>query len=181
MTVLISGGSKSGKSLFAQELTLRLADGGKRYYVATMIPADDEDRARIRRHLAEREGMGFETLECGRDLSAALQTAQPDAAFLLDSTTALLMNVLFPDPASCETDTDAAARCADELVAFARSVRHAVIVSDSLYADAAHYDGSTEVFRRSLARIDRALAAVCDVVIEAAAGNFTLHKGELPL
>lgn len=32
MTILLSGGSKSGKSLFAQELTLRLADGGKRYY-----------------------------------------------------------------------------------------------------------------------------------------------------
>ena len=56
-----------------------------------------------------------------------------------------------------------------------------MIVSDSLYADAAHYDGSTEVFRKTLARIDRALAAVCDVVIEAAAGNFTIHKGELPL
>ena len=33
MTILLSGGSKSGKSLFAQELTLRLANGGRRYYV----------------------------------------------------------------------------------------------------------------------------------------------------
>ena len=39
MTILISGGSKSGKSMLAQELTLRLAGGGKHYYVATMIPA----------------------------------------------------------------------------------------------------------------------------------------------
>ena len=102
MRVLISGGSKSGKSLFAQELTLRLANGGRRYYVATMIPADDEDRTRIRRHLAEREGMGFETIECGRELLACLQTADRNAAFLLDSTTALLMNALFPNPASCD-------------------------------------------------------------------------------
>ena len=181
MRVLISGGSKSGKSLFAQELTLRLAKGGKRYYVATMIPADEEDRARIRRHLAEREGMGFETIECGRDLLSCLQTADQNAAFLLDSTTALLMNALFPNPAACDMDKEAAARCAEELVVFARSVRHAVIVSDSLYADAAHYDGSTEVFRKALAHIDRKLAAVCDVVIEAAAGNFMLRKGELPL
>ncbi len=181
MRVLISGGSKSGKSLFAQELTLRLAKGGKRYYVATMIPADDEDRARIRRHLAEREGMGFETIECGRELLSCLQAADRNAAFLLDSTTAFLMNALFPNPASCDLDEDAAARCAEELTAFARSVRHAVIVSDSLYADAAHYDGSTEVFRKALAHIDRKLAAVCDVVIEAAAGNFMLRKGEFPL
>ena len=181
MTILISGGSKSGKSLFAQELTLRLAKGGKRYYVATMIPADEEDRARIRRHLAEREGMGFETIECGRELLSCLQAADRNAAFLLDSTTALLMNALFPNPAACGMDEESAARCAEELVVFARSVRHAVIVSDSLYADAAHYDGSTEVFRKALAHIDRKLAAVCDVVIEAAAGNFMLRRGELPL
>ena len=181
MTILLSGGSKSGKSLFAQELTLRLANGGRRYYVATMIPADDEDRTRIRRHLAEREGMGFETIECGRELLACLQAADRNAAFLLDSTTALLMNALFPNPAACDMDENAAARCADELVVFSRSVRHAVIVSDYLYADAARYDGSTEVFRKALAHIDRKLAAVCDVVIEAAAGNFILHKGDLPL
>ena len=180
MTILLSGGSKSGKSLFAQELTLRLANGGRRYYVATMIPADDEDRTRIRRHLAEREGMGFETIECGRELLACLQAADRNAAFLLDSTTALLMNALFPNPAACDMDENAAARCADELVVFSRSVRHAVIVSDYLYADAARYDGSTEVFRKALAHIDRKLAAVCDVVIEAAAGNFMLRKGELP-
>lgn len=180
MTILLSGGSKSGKSLFAQELALRLANGSRRYYVATMIPADDEDRTRIRRHLAEREGMGFETIECGRELLACLQTADRNAAFLLDSTTALLMNALFPNPASCDMDENAAARCTDELVVFSRSVRHAVIVSDYLYADAARYDGSTEVFRKALAHIDRKLAAVCDVVIEAAAGNFMLCKGELP-
>lgn len=181
MTILISGGSKSGKSMLAQELTLRLAGGGKHYYVATMIPADDEDRARIRRHLAEREGMGFETIECGRELLTSLQEADQNAVFLLDSTTALLMNVLFPNPASCEMDTEAAARCAEELTVFARTVRQAVIVSDWLYADAAHYDGSTELFRKALAHIDRKLASVCDVVIEAAAGNFMLRKGELPL
>ncbi|MGM9523491.1 MAG: bifunctional adenosylcobinamide kinase/adenosylcobinamide-phosphate guanylyltransferase [Faecousia sp.] len=180
MTILLSGGSKSGKSLFAQELTLRLANGSRRYYVATMIPADDEDRTRIRRHLAEREGMGFETIECGRELLACLQTADRNAAFLLDSTTALLMNALFPNPASCDMDENAAARCTDELVVFSRSVRHAVIVSDYLYADAARYNGSTEIFRKALAHIDRKLAAVCDVVIEAAAGNFMLRKGELP-
>lgn len=180
MTILLSGGSKSGKSLFAQELTLRLANGSRRYYVATMIPADDEDRTRIRRHLAEREGMGFETIECGRELLACLQTADRNAAFLLDSTTALLMNALFPNPASCDMDENAAARCTDELVVFSRSVRHAVIVSDYLYADAARYNGSTEIFRKALAHIDRKLAAVCDVVIEAAAGSFMLRKGELP-
>ena len=63
MIVFITGGAKNGKSSYAQELAVRLAAGGKHYYIATMIPVDEEDRERIRRHIADREGMGFETVE----------------------------------------------------------------------------------------------------------------------
>ena len=45
------------------------------YYIATMIPTDDEDRARIRRHLSERDGWGFETIEQGRRICDALKAA----------------------------------------------------------------------------------------------------------
>ena len=54
MIAFVSGGAKNGKSGFAQDLAVKLAGGGKRYYVATMIPVDEEDRARIRRHVADR-------------------------------------------------------------------------------------------------------------------------------
>ena len=37
MTVFISGGAKCGKSYLAQDLTVKRSEGGKRYYVATMI------------------------------------------------------------------------------------------------------------------------------------------------
>ena len=43
------------------------------YYLATMIPVDDEDRARIKRHLKEREGWGFETIEQGQDICQCLE------------------------------------------------------------------------------------------------------------
>ena len=33
--------------------------------------------------------------------------------------------------------------------------------------------------RKCLAGIDRRLASVCDTVIEAAGGNFIIHKGDL--
>ena len=59
MTIFISGGAKSGKSSLAQDLTVALAQGGKRYYVATMIPTDAEDHKRIQLHLADRDGLGF--------------------------------------------------------------------------------------------------------------------------
>ena len=42
MTYFISGGAKNGKSTLAQDLTVALANGGKHYYVATMISSGSE-------------------------------------------------------------------------------------------------------------------------------------------
>ena len=68
MRILLLGGSKSGKSMLGQRLTRQLADGGSMIYWATLEPRDTEDRAIVRRHLAERDGWGFGTLERGREL-----------------------------------------------------------------------------------------------------------------
>ena len=82
MNILISGGAKNGKSYYAQKLAKQMAENGADcgkiqtvplYYIATMIPYDEEDHARIRRHIAERAGWGFETLECGKNLRRLLQ------------------------------------------------------------------------------------------------------------
>ena len=48
MSTYISGGCKNGKSFYAQRVAK--AGGAPLYYVATMIPRDDEDRARVLRH-----------------------------------------------------------------------------------------------------------------------------------
>lgn len=181
MIILISGGAKSGKSALAQRLTLHLAGSAPHYYVATTVPCDEEDRRRVARHIADRAGMGFETLECGRDICACLAEADRKGAFLLDSTTALLMNEMFPPASDYAMDVQAPARCAAQLMEFVGSVAHAVVVSDFIYADPICYDPQTEAYRRGLAFIDRQLAAVSHVVIEASAGNFILHKGELPI
>ena len=181
MTVFISGGAKCGKSSLAQDLTVALADGGKRYYVATMISSGEEDDARIRRHLADREGMGFETVECFRNVLDCLECADKEGAFLVDSVTALLQNSLFPAEKEYALDLDAAKRCCEELVEFAGKVRHGVFVSDYIYSDAVNYPESTERYRRCLADIDRRLARVCDAVVEVAAGQYIVHKGELKL
>ena len=179
MTYFISGGAKTGKSTLAQDLTVALAKGGKHYYVATMISPGAEDDARIRRHIADRDGMGFETVECFRNILDCLQTADKDGVFLVDSVTALIQNSLFPIEKNYEMDLEAANRGADELVEFAHTVRHAVFVSDYIYSDAERYSDSTEMYRKCLASIDRRLAAVCDTVIEVSAGQFIIHKGDL--
>jgi len=176
MSVYISGGCKNGKSFFAQRITQAM--GAPLYYLATMIPHDEEDRARIRRHIAERDGWGFETIECGTDILSALDNADPNGAFLLDSVTALLSNEMFAPEGF---DANAAQRVADELEAFVHRTRNSVIVSDYIYGDAAIYDEWTENYRRGLAYIDRRLAACCDNVLEVSAGNVICYKGVAPI
>lgn len=176
MTVFISGGAKCGKSSFAQDLSVALAGNGIRYYVATMIPTGEEDFNRIRRHIADRDGMGFETVECFKDI---MDVATPHGTFLVDSVTSLIQNSLFPVDKNYEMDLNGATRCADALIQFARTVRHAVFVSDYIYSDAGRYSESTEMYRKCLADIDRRLAAVCDTVVEVSAGQLIIHKGDL--
>lgn len=176
MSTFISGGSKSGKSMLAQRVAR--AYGPPLYYVATMVPADAEDEARIRRHREARAGWGFITLERGRDILRCLEAADPSGAFLIDSVTALLSNEMFaPDGIHRE----AAAKVADDLTEFLRRVPNTVLVSDDIFSDAALYDALTEAYRAGLALINRRVAVLCDNVIEAAAGQYTIHKGGLPL
>ena len=179
MNVLISGGCKNGKTGFAQDIAIGLSGSGKRYYVATMLPCDDEDRVRIARHIEERAGMGFETLEQPRDISACLQAVEPEATFLVDSVTALLINEMYPDMK--DADPEAADRCCEGLLEIAARAKNAVFVSDYIYSDAARYDNFTENYRASLAQIDRALAEACGTVIELCAGNVIFHKGGIEL
>lgn len=178
MTVFISGGAKCGKSSIAQDVAVKLAAGERLYYVATMIPGGAEDDERIRRHLAERAGMGFETVECFRNIASMMDK---EGTFLVDNITSLMQNTMFPSENDYKMDISAAETCVKELVEFAGTVRHAVFVSDYIYSDAARYSNSTECYRKCLADADRALARVCDVVMEVAGGIPIFHKGEIHL
>ena len=180
MKIFITGGAKNGKSSLAQEFAVQLASGGPHYYVATMIPSDQEDRDRIAHHIADREGMGFITLEQGRNIQKCLEKADREGTFLLDSVTALLLNELFPDPASCEMDESAPHRCKEQLGQFLDGIANGVLVSDYIYSDAQRYDPVTECYRKGLAELDRFLAQKCDTVVEVSAGQLILHKGRLP-
>ena len=63
MMVLVTGGSGSGKSAFAEDCVLSCGEN-KRIYIATMYPFDEESKKRVARHRKMRAGKGFETVEC---------------------------------------------------------------------------------------------------------------------
>lgn len=178
MNLLISGGCKNGKSWYAQRRAKDMAEalGRPLYYVATMIPHDEEDRARIRRHISERDGWGFTTLEHGLDLTALLrdETVDRNGVFLFDSVTALLDNEMFDDTG--RMDEEAPARVRRDVLEFAAKTGNTVFVSDYIYGDCGDYSDTTRSYMRGLASIDRALAAVCDEVLEVSYGNVEKWK-----
>ena len=49
MIIYVSGGCKNGKSSLAEDWAKTLSGGKPLYYIATMIPHDSEDNARIER------------------------------------------------------------------------------------------------------------------------------------
>ena len=182
MKIFISGGAKNGKSFYAQTRAKEIADtnGVPLYYIATMIPHDEEDRVRIRRHLTEREGWGFITLEQPTRINAIIkdETVDMRGAFLLDSVTALLANEMFP-----EKGFDAAApeRVIENLKEFTETAENIVFVSDYLYgyrhmAKPEEERDYTEDYVKGLAKVDRFLAGISNQVIEISGGIPIIHK-----
>ena len=175
--IFISGGCKNGKSSHAQYLSKKMCEPHTPlYYLATMIPTDSEDEKRIKLHQHDREGWGFETIESGRDILAAIDKCDKSGTFLLDSVTALLANEMFASHG--QIMPDAYKKVSNDLTHLLKRLNNVVIVSDFIYSDAFLYDKLTEAYRRGLAYIDRQMAVICDVVIEACTGNYIIHKGE---
>jgi adenosylcobinamide kinase/adenosylcobinamide-phosphate guanylyltransferase len=69
--VVVTGGSRSGKSAYAQRLAESLA--GPRCYLATCVPQDEEMQQRVRSHQAVRDPAHWRTVEVPIDLSEAVR------------------------------------------------------------------------------------------------------------
>lgn len=176
MNYFISGGCKNGKSFHAQRVTKKMSEekGLPLYYIATMIPIDKEDNIRINRHVSERAGWGFKTIEQPLDILGCLDQIDNKGVILFDSVTALLMNEMFP--VGREPKLDVAERIAKELEEFCMRTDNTVFVSDYIYSDCNRFDDLTDKYREGLALLDKTLANACDRVVEVAYGFTKVHK-----
>jgi adenosylcobinamide kinase/adenosylcobinamide-phosphate guanylyltransferase len=91
--VLVTGGSRSGKSAFAQAMAEALP--GPRAFVATCPVIDAEMDDRIRRHREARSGRDWWTIEEPLDLAAAFCRAQGEPVVLVDCITLWINNLLY--------------------------------------------------------------------------------------
>ena len=169
MIWLITGGSGCGKSTWAEKLVRNLP-GEKRIYIATMQVYDRESEERVRRHRAQRAGLGFRTVECEKNLSSARVDAE--SVVLLEDLVNLAANEMFGggDPDRIVPDLrNLAARC-----------RHLIIVTNDLFSDGETYSPSVQEYLRRLADINRQAAMLADHVIEVVYSVPVALKGELP-
>ena len=176
MIIFVVGGVKGGKSMLAQCTAKYLSKQNHcdMYYLATMIPGDDEDRKRIERHIHDRENWGFRTIEEGYCLTDMLNKLSQRDVVLLDSVTAYVQNIIFRDVNVVNEITS------DDIYlhinALAHSVKDLIIVSDYIFSDALQYGFETEFYKRILGNVHAQIAQESDIVIECAYSNMKFLK-----
>lgn len=178
MTVLVIGGSGSGKSAYAERLALKLAGQAPRYYLATMQVWDDECKARIRRHRAQRAGRGFETWEQPQNLQSLPSNAlDKSGTILLEDLGNLAANELYspgPDPLSARQNI------LGGLCYLRGHCRHLVVVSNEVCVGGTEYRGETDRYLRLLGRLHQEIARTADAVCEVTGGLPFYYKGGEP-
>ena len=163
---LVLGGARSGKSARA----LTLADRPPHVFIATAEALDDEMRARIRRHQAER-GADWATVEAPLDLAAALRDNAGDGVTLLvDCLTLWLSNLM-------HHERDAEAEAEALLAALAAAPGRVVLVSNEVGMGLAPVNALGRAFRDAQGRLNQRVAAAADHVEFVAAGLPLILKG----
>lgn len=125
MITLITGGSGSGKSAYAEKYICRVSNENgykEKYYIATMQVFDDEGQRKIDRHRRLRAGKGFITIEQPRDIQNAVSKLQSESSLktgrsaLLECMSNLVANEMFlPVDASGMQAAEAEKEALDDL------------------------------------------------------------------
>lgn len=156
---LIIGGAASGKSEYAEGCVMAL--GGDKIYLAAMKPFGDEARRRIERHRKLRAGKGFETIEQYTGIGEAA-VAIKGKTVLVECMSNLTANEIYDSEGAGKAYAKKAIM--DGIKQIKASCRHLVIVTLDVFEDGITYDEETESFRRTLADVNRDLAAMADQV-----------------
>ena len=171
MLTLVTGGSGSGKSAFAEDRVLSFGDA-QRIYIATMHPFDEESHKRIERHQKMRAGKGFETVECYTGLKNVKLPA--GCVVLLECMSNLVANEMFREdgfhPEVSEKITEGVRNLLSQ-------AEHVVIVTNEIFSDGILYEGESEKYKEQLGKINCNLAEMADAVVEVVYGIPVWHKG----
>ena len=171
MNILVTGGSASGKSLYAEGVAQSL--GGQLIYIATMKPYDEDAYLRIAKHQKQREGKGFSTIEC----YGALQEVQLPAngTVLLECVGNLVSNGLFCENPP-ENPLETICKGLDYLCA---NCKNLVVVSNEVGTDGGVYESHMMQYLELIGGVNAYAGHRFDCVREVVCGIPIAVKGEL--
>lgn len=102
--ILVTGGSRSGKSSFAQRLAEQRP--GSRLFVATCPVTDKEMEIRILRHIRDRRKGNWDTVEEPVNLAEQIAKAATYDTVLIDCLTLWINNMMFDEASGHEEILD---------------------------------------------------------------------------
>ena len=168
--VLVLGGARSGKTSFAERLSIRA--GSKPVYLATAQALDGEMRDRVESHKRGRDAQ-FATLEEPLALADAIVRASADHdVILVDCLTLWITNLLV----SGEDVSSAVGQLGATLVQTKRA--KVVLVSNEVGMGIVPDNAMARTFRDLAGSAHQRLAEICDDVYFVIAGLPMTLKGE---
>lgn len=168
MFVMVSGGSGSGKSAFAEQTVYELYQKNTNahfIYIATMRPFGEEAAARIARHRKMRAEKHFDTVECYTSLKEA--PIEAGSVVLLDCMSNLVANEMYEEEGAKEKVVQEV----EEGVKYLKErCRDLVIVTNEVFTDGCIYDESTVDYIEKLGKVNEIMARYADRVVEVVCG-----------
>ena len=194
MITLVTGGSGSGKSAYAESLLSSCE--GIRYYIATMRIYDAEGEKKVERHRKLRAGKGFLTIEspmnvgkirfaCAGEAEQAqyrqgaerkVQGSSGKKSALLECMSNLTANEMFTKD-GMKSEEEVVEKIVSEMQTLSQKLDNLVIVTNNVFEDGVIYDAGTMEYLKALGRINAALARLADRVAEVVVGIPVELKG----
>ena len=160
--VLVTGGTRSGKSVFAERLAA--SHDGPVLYVATAEAGDAEMAQRIERHRAARPA-GWTTVEAATDLLAAVDSVPATDFLIVDCLTLWVSNLLGTGRSNEEVLAEA------DRVATALGRRRCVILSNEVGLGIVPANELARRYRDILGTVNATFAAAASQTLLMVAGR----------
>lgn len=183
MVVLVTGGSGSGKSEYAENKLLELRSDWinthvdkktpESFYVATMFPFDEESKQRVKKHQAMRAEKQFKTVECYTNLKKLpieMNEGESPGFILLECISNLIANERYQDNGCGMEGQALIAYVVEEVQYCMNRACHMVIVTNEVGSDGVTYDSETLCYQYVLGAVNQTLAQLSEEVWEIVCG-----------
>lgn len=168
MIVLVTGGSGSGKSAFAEDAVMKLRKQHEDicYYIATMKIYDEEGQKKVDRHRMMRAAKNFVTIEAPENIGTVI----PEGGIgLLECVSNLVANEMFQDE-KIVSRQNVVEKVVASIRQAAEKLNHLVIVTNNVFEDGIEYDGTTMEYLYALGEVNAELARLADKAVEVVVG-----------